>query len=263
MKITVVTVAYNAARTIGDTVASVAAQRGVEFEHLILDGASTDDTAAVVAALDHPRLRFVSEPDRGIYDAMNKGFDRARGDLVGFLNADDFFCRTDALALLAAAAQRSDKPAVSAAIAVVRADHPRRAVRAYPAHGFRPWTMHLGNQPPHPGFYARREAVARVGRFDADMKVAADFDWLMRFHLLEGLRAEPVRETLVAQREGGVSQRLGGINTARRESFEALRRRGLFTSRALILAKYPLKAAQLVGRPHQFPPPAGVAWFPQ
>ena len=104
MKISIITVAYNAAKTIGDTCLSIAAQKGVDIEHIIIDGASIDGTADVVAAVARPGHVFVSEPDRGLYDAMNKGIALASGDLVGFLNADDFFCRTDAAALIAAAA---------------------------------------------------------------------------------------------------------------------------------------------------------------
>ncbi len=262
MKITVVTVAYNAAATIGDTLASVAAQDHDDWEHLIIDGASTDDTLAVVAARAHPRLRVVSAPDRGLYDAMNKGFRLAQGELVGFLNADDFFCRTDALSRLSATAERSGADAVGAGIAIVAADDPRRAIRAYPAAGFRPWMVHIGRPPPHPGFYARRDAIARVGDFDAEMRIAADFDWLTRFFQVEGLSAAWIEQTLVAQRAGGASQTLGGVMQGRREMHAALKRRGLLASRALILGKYAVKLGQMARRPRDFPPEVGVAWFP-
>ncbi len=263
MKITVVTVAWNAGATIADTLGSVAAQTGVEVEHLIIDGGSTDDTLETVRRLAGPHVVLVSEPDKGLYDAMNKGLARATGELVGFLNADDFFCRTDALAILAEAAHRSGADAVGAGIAIVRTAAPWKALRAYPARGFRPWMLHIGHQPPHPGFYVRRAAIARVGPYDAEMRIAADFDWMMRFFLVARLRAEFVAETITAQREGGASQTLAGVLRARRETHQALRRAGRLASRALILGKYPVKAAQIARRPVQYPAPPEVRWFPE
>ena len=104
MKISVITVAWNAGATIGDACASVAAQDYPDLEHIIIDGGSTDDSAAAVAANARPGHVFVSDRDKGLYDAMNKGLARATGDIIGFLNADDFFCRTDAMAIIARAA---------------------------------------------------------------------------------------------------------------------------------------------------------------
>jgi glycosyltransferase involved in cell wall biosynthesis len=131
VKVTVITVAWNAVATIGDTCASVAAQDWPDIEHIIIDGASTDGTAAVVKATALNGHIFISEPDEGLYDAMNKGIAMATGDLVGFLNADDFYCRTDAIRLLANAALLAPAAdAVSAAAAHVGATEPWRLTRA-------------------------------------------------------------------------------------------------------------------------------------
>ncbi len=261
MKITIVTVAWNAAVTIGDTCASVAAQDFGDVEHLIIDGASQDGTAAVVAATARPGHVFVSEPDKGLYDAMNKALARATGDLVGFLNADDFFCRTDALHLIARAAlQDSRADAVSAGVAIVAAADPRRLIRAYPSRPFAPWMLRLAHMPPHPGFYARRRVFEAIGGFDPAIRIGADFDWMVRFYE-RGLTARPIPETIVTLRDGGLSNQ--GFASRRRISAEALatlRRHGLLALAPLVWAKYPVKALQLVTRPHQWPAPAGVNW---
>ena len=265
MKITVITVAYNAGATIGDTCASVAAQTGVEIEHIIVDGASTDSTAAVVAATGGPGHILVSEADDGLYDAMNKGVARATGDLIGFLNADDFFCRTDALALVArAAAARPAAAAVAGAVAIVRADAPSKLIRAYPPTPFAPWMLRFAHMPPHPGFYARRDAFARIGAFDPAIRIGADFDWMLRFFAVHRLIAAPLPETLVTLRDGGLSN--SGFASRREinaQALASLRRHGLAALPTLVWAKYAAKALQFVVPPVDWPAPDAVRWPPR
>ena len=260
MKITVVTVAFNAAATIGDTLRSVAAQAG-DLQHVVIDGGSTDDTAAIVAAHARPGTIFVSEPDDGLYDAMNKGCARAKGDLIGFLNADDFFCRTDACALIAGAIGEAD--AISGGVAIVAAADPSKLRRAYPARPFAPWMLRFGHMPPHPGFYARRSVFERVGRFDPAIRSGADFDWMLRFYLRERLVAVPLDATLVTMRDGGVSN--AGLASRRRinaEALASLHRAGVASTTPLVWSKYLLKAAQLVAPAPGWPAPPAVRWTP-
>ncbi|TKD51882.1 glycosyltransferase family 2 protein [Sphingomonas baiyangensis] len=262
MKISIVTVAYNAAATIADTLASVAAQRDADIEHIVVDGASRDATMAIVEAHAHPRLRAISEPDRGLYEAMNKGAAMATGDYVGFLNSDDFFCRTDAASRIAARAA-GGADAVSFGIAMVDQHDTRRVTRSYRAAGFAPWMLAFGHMPPHPGFYASRAALDIVGRFDPSLRIGADFDWMTRFYRCHGLIAERDPATLVTMREGGIST--GGLKSMRiinREAATTAARHGVRTHPALIWAKYPAKALQLVRRPPDFPLPPDVAWQP-
>ncbi|MFZ4688446.1 MAG: glycosyltransferase family 2 protein [Polymorphobacter sp.] len=259
MKISVITVAYNAAATIADTCASVAAQDYPEIEHIIIDGGSSDATAAIVAANARAGHVFVSEPDKGLYDAMNKGVARATGDLIGFLNADDFFCRTDAVSLIAAAAADPSADAVSGAVAIVAADDVSRLSRAYPPTPFAPWMLRLAHMPPHPGFYTRRSAMARVGGFDPAIRIGADFDWMVRFFAVERLRACPIPETLVTLREGGLSNQGFASRTAiSREALATLSRHKLLSFAPLVWAKYPVKALQFVVPPRGWPAPPAV-----
>jgi glycosyltransferase involved in cell wall biosynthesis len=262
VKISVITVAFNAATTIGDTCASVAAQTGVEVEHIIIDGGSADTTAAVVEANARPGHVFVSEPDNGLYDAMNKGLARASGDLIGFLNADDFFCRSDALALVAAAADGAE--AVSGGVAIVAADDPGRLRRAYPASPFAPWMLRLAHMPPHPGFYASASVFERIGGFDPAIRIGADFDWMVRFFAVHGLKARPIPETLVTLRDGGISnQGLASRTAISREALATLSRHGLYSATPLVWAKYPVKALQFVVPAHDWPAPATVRFTPR
>ena len=264
MRISVVTVAFNAAATIRDTCASVVAQDWPDVEHLVIDGGSTDATAAVVAASAGPSHVFVSEPDRGLYDAMNKGLARATGDLIGFLNADDFFCRTDALRLVATAAGAEPAAAaVSGAVAIVAADDPARLTRAYAPTPFAPWMLRFAHMPPHPGFYARRAAFDVVGGFDPAIRIGADFDWMVRFFARHRLTARAIPETLVTLREGGLSnQGFASRRTISSEALATLRRHGLTSAAPLVWAKYPVKALQYVIPAVGWPAPAGVRFVP-
>lgn len=262
MKITVITVAYNAAATIGDTCASVAAQTGPEIEHIIIDGGSSDNTAAVVAETARPGHVFVSEADNGLYDAMNKGLARATGDFIGFLNADDFFCRSDAMALVAAAAGKHD--AVSGAVAIVAADDATRLTRAYAPSPFAPWMLRLAHMPPHPGFYARASTFSLIGGFDPAIRIGADFDWMVRFFAVHGLGAHAIPETLVTLREGGLSnQGFASRKAISREALATLKRHNLLSAAPLVWAKYPVKALQFVVPPHAWPAPEPVRFTPR
>jgi glycosyltransferase involved in cell wall biosynthesis len=263
LKISVITVAWNAAATIGDTLRSVAAQTGVDVEHIIIDGGSLDASAEIVADHAGSGAIFISEPDKGLYDAMNKGVARATGDVVGFLNADDFFCRTDALALIAAAMHGSKADAVSGSVAIVRASDMNKLVRAYSSTSFAPWMLRFGHMPPHPGFYVRRSVFETVGSFDPAITIGADFDWMLRFFRREHLVVTAIPQTLVTFRDGGLSN--DGFSSRRRinaQALASLRRNRILSSILLVWSKYLLKAIQLVGPANQWPAPLPVRYEP-
>ena len=226
-KLSIVTVCLNSARTIGDTLASVARQSHPSIEHIVIDGGSTDGTQAIVATHGARVARLVSEPDRGIYDAMNKGLSLATGDAVGFLNADDAFAHSDSAARLAAAFE----PGVEACygdVVYVSADDPERVIRYWRSGPYRRWLCSTGWAPPHPTLYVRREVYARHGGFDADMRVAADFEFALRMLDVKEVTVRYIPEVLVRMRAGGVSNRsVRGILQGHRELAAALRRHGL------------------------------------
>lgn len=248
MKITVITVCYNAAQTIADTLRSVATQRGVEVEHVVIDGGSTDDTLAVVARFPHVAI-VVSEPDKGIYDAMNKGLACATGDAIGFLNADDWFCREDALQLVAE--HLADADAVTGDLVIVDGDDTSHVRRFYSSRVFRPWMLRVGHMPPHPTMYVRRVVFDRIGGFDDNYRIAGDFDFTVRLLLRPGaVRWRRVPHTLVAFRNGGVSTRnVAAKLRMNREILHSLRSKGLSLGALALYARYPFKAWQFLARP--------------
>jgi glycosyltransferase involved in cell wall biosynthesis len=264
MKISIVTVLFNAEKTILDTLSSVRAQSYEDYEHILIDGGSKDRSLAIVDAHRHPKLKIISEPDDGLYDAMNKGVRLATGDLIGFLNADDFFCRTDALHRIAeAAAANSRAAAVSAGVAVVAHDQPDRIRRIYRATGFHPWMLRFGHMPPHPGFYARRSALSAVGNFATNLQIASDFEWMVRFYCKRHLTSVPVAQLIVAMRDRGVSSRgLKSTRVLNSEAYRALIMHRVWTAAPLIWSKYFIKIGQMVAVSESYPAAASVRWMP-
>ena len=262
MKVTIITVARNAASTLGATIASVAAQDHQAIEHIIVDGASSDGTLEIIKANARKNLRWISEVDAGIYDAMNKGIRIATGDLIGFLNADDYFCRRDAVSLLVKAA--SDHPeadAIAAAVAMV--NKRGRVRRYYRAMGFASWMLKFGHMPPHPGFYARRSAFAKIGNFDAQLKVGGDFEWIVRFFRKHGLTAHYIANTVVTFRLGGASSDgVRSLMAVNKEAIKSCQRHGLSTNVLFMLSKYIVKVSQYFVRPQDLSPCLAEYWSP-
>ncbi|WP_198158561.1 glycosyltransferase family 2 protein [Sphingomonas hankookensis] len=258
MRISVVTVCFNAAATIGDTLASVAAQHGVEVEHIIIDGGSRDATMDVVRRYPHVAVA-ISEPDRGAYDAMNKGLARATGDYVGFLNADDFLCEPDALAAIAAAAGAIQADAVIAGVTMVDGETPDKVQRYYGIRNYRPWMLGFGHMPPHPTFYARTTLLGEAGGFDDRFRIAGDFDLILRLFRKGPLRLARVDRALVGFRHGGLStDGLRAKATLNAEIERALRAAGLRGVKLRAMLRYLLKLPQFLMRPAKF---AGRAAF--
>lgn len=253
MKITIVTVAWNAAATIEDTLRSVAAQDHPDIEHIVVDGGSTDDTMAIVARFPHV-AKAVSERDKGIYDGMNKGLRLATGDAVGFLNSDDFYCREDAVSLIAAGLKDAD--AVTGAVALIDREDSEKVKRFYPSTSYHPWMLRFGHMPPHPTTYIRRETLAKIGEFDDRMRIAADFEMIVRL-FNSGARVNALPATLVGFRDGGASTKdFGAKVKMNREILDSLRRNGIWSAAPLLWARYPFKAMQYLGKSPDYRVPA-------
>lgn len=180
MKISVITATYNCVNTIDDCLASVQGQSHPDVEHIVVDGASTDGTIAVVESRHDCRGSLVSEPDNGIYDALNKGIARARGDVVGFLHADDLYADTGVLARIAAAFADPAVEAVYGDLVYVRKEDTGKVVRYWRSRPFFRRQLAWGWMPPHPTFYVRRELYQRFGAFDTTYRIAADYDCMLR-----------------------------------------------------------------------------------
>ena len=243
--LSVITVAFNSARTIEDTIQSVRAQRGADFEHIIIDGGSTDGTMEIVNRYRDRLAAVISEPDKGIYDAMNKGVALARGTFLGCLNSDDYFASPTSLAAVGDALAPGGCDCVWGDLVHVNAAG--KPVRLMSGRGFGPSLLRLAIMPPHPTFYARTEAIRAVGGFNPGYRIAGDFDLIIRLFQLPGFTGRHVDRIITAMRLGGVST--DGLKATRAVSAEmlrAMRANALAPTAAGVFARYPLKAKELL-----------------
>lgn len=242
MKITVITICYNSANTIGRTLQSVRYQVHESIEHIIVDGGSTDSTLEVVAVEGEHVDKLVSEKDNGIYDAMNKGIQLATGDVVAFLNADDYYKDTDVLARVARLMQTEQLDALYGDVEFFRPDQQDAVVRRYNSGRFTAGRLGWGWMPAHPAVFVRRALFERYGAFRTDYRIAGDFEFIARVFRHPELRHRHLRVSLVCMQLGGISTS-GWRATLQlnREMMRACRANAIPTNWLKILLRYPLK----------------------
>jgi glycosyltransferase involved in cell wall biosynthesis len=226
--ISVVTATWNCAETIADCLDSMAAQSYAHRQHLVIDGASTDGTIGMLEARRNQLAVLLSEPDGGIYEALNKGIARATGDVIGFLHADDVFGDKDVLASIAGIFSDPGVSAVYGDLQYVRKEDTGHVVRHWRAGPYSARKLAWGWMPPHPTLYVRREWYERMGAFDTSYRIAADYLSVLTLFSQPGFRAIYLPRVMVKMRLGGASNRsLGNIVRKSREDYHALRSTGV------------------------------------
>ena len=267
MKVTLITVCFNSAATLSTAIDSVLSQKGVDIEYIVVDGGSTDGTVDIIKEYStrSTRLTFkwISERDRGMYDAINKGIKMATGDVVGILNADDVLASDDTLAHIAELFSRKERKdrkddgrvehvervdCVYADIRFVKegetvaALREAKTVRYCSAKRWRPWMFRFAAMVPHPSFYVRRECFERLGGYSLDYRICADFELELRYLYLAKLKAAYLPECVVVMRMGGMSTAGWRSNVLiNREDLRALRSHGIWSCLPLIYIKYLFK----------------------
>ena len=272
MKVTLITVCFNSAATLSTAIDSVLAQKDIDIEYIVVDGGSTDGTVDIIKEYSTRStcstrfsFKWISERDRGMYDAINKGIKMATGDIVGILNADDVLASDDTLAHIAARFEerqtvenRSDListvsnnkriDALYADIRFVKEGESVAALREAPtvrycsAAKWRPWMFRFAAMVPHPSFYVRRECFERLGGYSLDYRICADFELELRYLYLAKLRAAYLPECVVIMRMGGMSTSGWRSNLViNREDLRALRAHGIWSCMPLIYLKYLFK----------------------
>ena len=230
MKISIVTVAYNAETTIAAAAASVIGQRqdGFELEYIIVDGASTDGTLTALEPYRVGIARVISEPDRGLYDAMNKGVAAATGEFIGILNADDAYAHDGVLAAVAARLEETGADALYGDLDYVAEDGSGRVVRRWRSGEMGPRSFLRGWMPPHPTFFLARSMYTSHGVYSLELRSAADYELMLRMLHKHGVSATYLPDVLVKMRTGGVSNASWGNRLrANREDRHAWRMNGL------------------------------------
>ena len=236
-KISVITVVHNGAATIEDTIRSVASQDYPCIEHIVIDGASTDGTLDIVHRHRDKIAAFKSEPDCGMYDAMNKGLALATGEIVGFLNADDIYADSHVLREIADTLWASEVDACYSDLVYVSRIDASKVVRYWKSRPYRDGLFEKGWMPAHPTFYAKRRIYDKYGGYDLVYRRQSDFELTMRFLAVHHVRTVYIPRVLVRMRSGGASRELWHILAGNLEAYRACRKHSLDVTPFFIVRK--------------------------
>ncbi len=247
MKVSIITAVRNGAGTIEATLRSVTQQTHPDIEHVVIDGASTDETVALVGAAPTRALRLLSEPDRGVYDAFNKGLKLASGDIVAFLNCGDTYYSREVVAQVAERFAAAELDAVFGDVIMVDAKNTSVAVRHYRSSRFKPSRLAYGFMPAHPTLFLRRAVYERHGGYDPSYRIAGDFEFVARIFGDHRLRYVCLPQTLVRMPRGGLSTagpRSNWIIT--REMQRACAKNAISTNLLKLMLRFPIKFTEFL-----------------
>lgn len=247
--ISIITICYNSEKTIKGTLDSVAEQVNVDIEHIIVDGYSADRTLDIVKQYPHV-AKIISEPDKGIYDAMNKGIQLATGEIIGLLNADDFYADDSILAQVAAVFQDATVQACYADLIYVDKEDTSRVIRYWKSRPFCSGLFKKGWMPAHPTFFVRREVYEKWGNFNLNFPRQADFELTMRFLEVHQIKSVYVPKIWVRMRTGGASNNsINGIVKGNLEAYRACKLHHLAVGPLFIARKILSRIPQFFNRP--------------
>ncbi|MCI1647907.1 MAG: glycosyltransferase [Bacteroides sp.] len=250
MKISIITVTFNSAQTLTDTILSVLLQSCINIEYIIVDGSSTDNTIDIIREYESKfggRLKWITEKDTGLYDAMNKGIRMATGDIVGIINSDDFYHRDDVIAKVVEAFHNEEVQAVYGDVRFVNPNNLDKTVRYYSSRIFSPKLFRFGFMPAHPTFFTYRKYFEEFGYYKTDYKIAADFELLVRFLYVHRLNTKYLPFDFMKMRTGGKSTASFNSNfILNKEIVRACKENDLFTSMPLLFFKYIIKVFELI-----------------
>lgn len=204
MKFSIITVAYNSAGTIRDTLESISNQDYADIEHIIIDGRSSDNTLHIVSEFAHV-TQILSEEDEGLYFAMNKGLQMATGEVIGILNSDDMYAHSSVISRVAALFQDKNAATVYGDLQYVDATDVNKVVRTWKSGKFKRSNFYYGWMPPHPAFFVRKKIYEKVGLFNTSLQSASDYELILRILFKYGFDAAYLPEILVKMRMGGIS----------------------------------------------------------
>ncbi len=249
MKISIITVCLNSEQTIVATLQSIASQTYQDIEHIIIDGGSTDQTVKYIKN-NMTRIAYLkSEPDRGIYDAMNKGIRLASGDIIGILNSDDIYANNFVLERVAQVMLDGSFDAIYGDVEYISSSDITKTIRRYSSRFFSPSNLAWGWMPAHPTLFIRKTILDKYGLYQIDYKIAADFELVARIFKDGKIKHYYLPEIMVKMRIGGVST--SGIRNSillNQEVFRACKSNAIHTNILMLLSKYPLKLMEYFRR---------------
>lgn len=239
MKITIITVVFNGEKTISRALKSVITQNHVGVEHIIVDGASTDGTLSVLENFQQNISKLISEPDRGIYDAMNKGVKLASGEIIGILNADDYYAHPNVLKNVCHIFETQEIDAVYGDVEYFDSVNPEDVTRFYSSANFHPDKLSIGVMPAHPALFLKKGVYEKYGLFNVNYKIAGDFDLIARIFKDGNLKSIYVPQVLTRMQKGGVSNRgIGNTILLNKEILRSCRNNQIPTNYLKLYSRY-------------------------
>lgn len=246
MKVSIITVCFNSEEYLEDTIKSVLSQDYSDIEYIVVDGKSKDNTCALITkyeSLFNGRMKWISEPDSGLYDAMNKGIKMATGDIVGTLNSDDFFTADNVISKIVQTFTQNNVELVYGDIHFVNPGNLDKCVRYYSSAVFKPSLLRLGFMPAHPSMYMKRACFDKYGFYSLDYKIAADFDLVARYIHKHKIGYKYLKLDFVTMRTGGESANRLQLN---KETVRACKHNGIYTNMLILPLKYFYKIFEFV-----------------
>ena len=252
MKISIITVAYNSEKYISTAIESVLAQTYSDIEYIVVDGNSTDSTIDIVKEYEPKfcgRMRWVSEADNGLYDAMNKGIRMATGEIVGILNSDDFYNHTNCLEKMAQLFENENINSCFADVRFVSSENLDKTVRYYSSAKFSPQKFRFGFMPAHPSFFVRKKYFDKIGYYQTDYQIAADYELLIRFLYTNKISYKYLPLDIIKMRTGGTSTKsLKSNYILNKEIVRACRENGIYTNMFILMFKYFVKIFEYINK---------------
>ena len=253
MKVSIITVAFNSAKTIEGTIESVLSQDYPDIEYIVVDGGSTDGTIQIIERFQSRISKWISEKDHGMYDAMNKGIAMATGDVIGILNSDDVYMNSHVISDLMALMQAKKVQVVFADLILVDQNDDNKILRYYDSDHFHPNKFQYGWMPAHPTVFVKRELYEAVGPFSTSYQIAADYEMLIRILAIQRARYAYLPKPVVRMRSGGAST--AGLSRnwiLNKEIVRACRENGIYSNLAMLLLKIPAKLWGRLGPQKRF-----------
>lgn len=238
MKVSIITVCFNSERTIEDTIRSILTQDYEKIESIVIDGGSTDGTLEILAKYRSQLTRYISEPDNGIYDAMNKGIKLATGDIIGFLNSDDLYSNETVIRQIAKKMMAVNADCCYSDLDYVARNDLSKTIRRWKSQPYHIGLFEKGWHPPHPTFFVKKKIFEQYGYFNLNYSISADYELMLRFLKKYGISSCYIPNILVKMRDGGKSNRnLWQIIKANIECYQAWKINGLQASLTIMLKK--------------------------
>jgi glycosyltransferase involved in cell wall biosynthesis len=248
MKISIITACYNSEKYIEGCIISVLSQNYNDIEYIIIDGASKDSTLSIINKYSNKISKIISEPDKGLYDALNKGIKNSTGEYIGILNSDDYFADKKVISEIAEILKSKHCDSVIGDVKIVSPNNLNKIKRNYKANKFRLSQFKYGIMPPHSTFFCKRILYEQFGYYKIDYKIAADFELLVRFLYKNNVSFQYIPKTVTIMRDGGLSNR-GFFKSKRlitKEVMKALNENNLYTNYINLNLRYLIKLKQLI-----------------